>query len=118
MDPDYPNGRVRMRPAFPSAWPKASVRTPDFTFDYRQEGDADHFRLTLQREAEVDFRLPIRAEQVWRVTLNGQADKWHTVEGFGCTSGDRFHREAGHRGCVDRTRLAAYRTAGPVAVAG
>ena len=33
--PDYPNGLVRMRPAFPSAWPKASIQTPDYTFDYR-----------------------------------------------------------------------------------
>ena len=38
-DPDYPNGLVRMRPAFPSAWPKASIRTPDYRFQYRQEGD-------------------------------------------------------------------------------
>ena len=38
-DPDYPNGVVRMRPAFPSSWPKASIRTPDYTFRYRQEGD-------------------------------------------------------------------------------
>ena len=37
-DPDYPNGLVRMRPAFPSAWPKASIKTPDYTFDYRQDG--------------------------------------------------------------------------------
>jgi hypothetical protein len=84
-DPDYPNGRVRMRPVFPSVWPKASVRTPDFTFEYQQEGDADHFRLTLQRGAVVWFQLPIRAEHVRRVTLNGQETQWHTVEGFGCT---------------------------------
>ena len=31
------------------------------------------------------FQLPIRAEHVRRVTLNGQETQWHTVEGFGCT---------------------------------
>jgi hypothetical protein len=84
-DPDYPHGRVRMRPAFPSAWPKASVRTPDFTLEFRQEGDIDRYRLTLKQEAEVGFRLPIRAEQVRRVTLNGRRTKWDTEAGFGCT---------------------------------
>ena len=83
--PDYPNGRVRVHPAIPSAWPQASVRTPDFTFDYHQEDDADHYRLTLAQAAEVDFRLPIRAEHVRRVSLNGQETPWHAAEGFGCT---------------------------------
>jgi len=31
-------------PGNSSAWPQASVRTPDFTFDYHQEDDADHYR--------------------------------------------------------------------------
>ena len=82
--PDYPNGRVQMRPAFPSAWPKASVRTPDFTFQFRQEGDIDRYLLTLAHEAEVDFRLPVRAQQVWRITLNSQAIQWQAEPGFGC----------------------------------
>jgi len=85
-DPDYPHGRVRVRPAFPSTWPKASVRTPDFTFEFRQEGDIDFYRLTLEQEAEVDFRLPVCARQVWRVTLNGRATEWHAEAGFGGTA--------------------------------
>ena len=84
-DPDYPNGMVRMRPVFPSSWPKASIRTPDYTFDYRQEGDLVKYRLVLTREAEVDFRLPMRAEKVQRVSLGGQEIPWKAEAGFGCT---------------------------------
>ncbi|MGD0896745.1 MAG: hypothetical protein ABR915_02845 [Thermoguttaceae bacterium] len=84
-DPDYPNGLVRMRPAFPSAWPRASIKTPDYAFDYRQAGAADTYRLTLAKEAEVDFRLPVRARKVQRVTLGGQAVEWNAEAGFGCT---------------------------------
>ena len=84
-DPDYPNGLVRMHPAFPSAWPKASIRTPDFTLDYRREGNSDAYRLTLARKAEVEFRLPVRAHRVRRVTLNGRDASWHAAAGFGCT---------------------------------
>ena len=85
MRPDYPNRRVQMRPAFPSAWPKASIHTPDYAFDYRREGDADTYRLTLAREASVDFRLPVRAEQVRGVRLNGQEVSWRGEPGYGCT---------------------------------
>jgi hypothetical protein len=85
FDPDYPNGLARMNPAFPSWWPKASIRTPDFTFDYLQDGEVDDYRLTLAREAEVEFRLPVRAERVRRVTLNGAEAAWNAEAGFGCT---------------------------------
>jgi hypothetical protein len=84
--PDYPNGVVRMRPAFPTAWPTASIRTPDYAFDYRREGEVENYRLTLTREAEVDMRLPISAEQVRRVTLNGRDIAWKAEAGFGCTA--------------------------------
>jgi hypothetical protein len=40
-DPDYPNGIVHLRPAFPSAWQHASIRTPDFTLNYAQAGGSD-----------------------------------------------------------------------------
>jgi|GEM_PF-560758 len=84
-EPDHPNGVVHMHPALPSAWPKAAIRTPDYTFDFRQEGDADRYRLTLANEAGVAFRLPVRAGKVRRVTLNGQETKWTVQAGFGCT---------------------------------
>ncbi|MEO7298208.1 MAG: DUF4450 domain-containing protein [Verrucomicrobiota bacterium] len=84
-DPDYPNGAVRMCPAFPSSWPTASIRTPDYTFDYLQEGGVDKYRLTLPREADVHFRLPVRAREIRRVRLNGQEIRWKVEAGFGCT---------------------------------
>ncbi len=83
--PDYPNGLVRVRPALPSTWPKASIRTPDFAFDYRQEGSDDRYRVALTHAAEVDFRLPVRSEKVRRVVLDGREVPWQAEPGFGCT---------------------------------
>ncbi|MCL5098311.1 MAG: DUF4450 domain-containing protein [Candidatus Omnitrophica bacterium] len=83
--PDYPNDLVRIRPAFPSSWPRASIRTPDFTFDYRQAGRIDGYKLTLARAAEVEFRLPVRAERVRRITLDGKPFPVRIEAGFGCT---------------------------------
>jgi len=83
--PDYPNGLVQVRPAFPSAWPAASIQTPDFTFDFRQESDTDRYQLTLAKPAGMIFRLPVRAGKVRRVTLDGRNVAWQAEPGFGCT---------------------------------
>lgn len=65
--PDYPNGLVCVEPALPSAWDRAAIRTPDFSLACER----DTTRLTLARPARVRFRLPVRAERVKRVTVNG-----------------------------------------------
>jgi hypothetical protein len=83
--PDYPNGRVLIRPAFPSNWTTASIETPDFSLNFRQDGDSDHYGLELTRPAEIVFRLPVRAEGIRRVSLNGRELTGEIEPGFGCT---------------------------------
>jgi hypothetical protein len=84
-DPDLPNGRIRMRPAFPSSWPAASIDTPDYSLLYQREGDQERYHLKVQREAAIDFDLLVRAERVRGVTLDGRATAWEAEPGFGCT---------------------------------
>jgi len=84
-DPDYPNGVVRLHPAFPSAWEHAALRTPDFTLEYRQEGNTERYRLTLARDAAVEFRFAVRATGVRSVTLDGREVSWKAEPGYGCT---------------------------------
>ena len=83
--PDYPNGCVRIQPAFPSVWPAASIQTPDFAFNFRQDGDTDHYQLELTQPAEMIFRLPVRAERIRRVLLNGREMTGKIEPGYGCT---------------------------------
>jgi hypothetical protein len=83
--PDYPNGRVLIRPAFPSAWTTASIETPDFSLNFHQDGDTDHYRLELTHPAEITFRLPVRAEGIRRVSFNGRELTGEIEPGFGCT---------------------------------
>lgn len=78
--PDYPNGIVRIEPAFPSAWDNASIRTPDFSLVY----DRDNYRLTLAKPALVRFRLPVRAEKVKQVTVNGKSVGFRLEPWAGC----------------------------------
>lgn len=85
FDPDYPNGRVRLRPAFPSAWDTAAIRTPDYTLEYRQDSDVDRYDFTVARAANMECLLPIRAEKVLDVSCNGRKIEWRVEPGFGCT---------------------------------
>jgi len=83
--PDYPNGRVRLQPAFPADWRNASITTPDFALSFAQDGDTDRYQLTLTKPAGVVFRLPVRAEQIALLTLNGQSVDGRVEPAFGCT---------------------------------
>ncbi|MBS0661752.1 MAG: DUF4450 domain-containing protein [Verrucomicrobia bacterium] len=83
--PDYPNDQVLVRPAFPFCWPRAELTTPDCALRYRQVGDADHYGLRLARAAAVTFRVPVRAERLVRVTVNGGEVSPSLAPGLGCT---------------------------------
>lgn len=82
FSPDYPNGVVHVRPGFPASWPNASIRTPDFSLTFQQEGDNDRYDLRLERAAELDFLLPVRAAAVRRITIDGKEVPWETSPGF------------------------------------
>jgi hypothetical protein len=84
-DPDYPNGTVSFRPALPTAWPSAALRTPDFSFRFHRENGSDRYTFSLTREAALELRLPVRAERVTRVTIDGADVPWTVEPGFGCT---------------------------------
>jgi len=85
FDPDYPNGVVRLHPAFPAAWEHAALRIPDYALEYRREGAAERDRVTLARGAAVELRLPVRATGVRRVMLGGREVSWTAEPGYGCT---------------------------------
>lgn len=81
--PDYPNGSVQFRPAFPSAWPRAALTTPDFTLEFEHANDAVRYRLRLTRAARVEFRVLVRAERIRQVLVDGQPVEWRAEPGFG-----------------------------------
>lgn len=81
--PDYPNGMVQFRPAFPAAWPQAELTTPNFTLAYERSDGAERYRFRLSRAARVTLRVPVRAEAIRNVTLEGQTVAWRAEPGFG-----------------------------------
>ncbi|MCX6631510.1 MAG: DUF4450 domain-containing protein, partial [Candidatus Solibacter sp.] len=79
--PDLPMGIVHVRPAWPADWPEASIQTPDFTLRYRREADTETYQLRMEREAAVEFRIPVRAGKIRSVNCNGAPLEWSAEAG-------------------------------------
>jgi len=85
FDPDYPNNHVQFRPALPSSWKNAAIKTSDYSLEYMQDGDLDIYKMTLTKSANAECVLSVRARGIKRVTSNGQEIPWTSEPGFGCT---------------------------------
>ena len=78
--PDRPNNRVTIAPRFPSDWERATIKTPDFSLEFRP----GHYRITLAQPAALGLRLPVRAAKVTRVLVNGRSVPFRIEPSFGC----------------------------------
>lgn len=78
FSPDAMNGRLDIRPGFPSEWDHASIKHPDFCFSFRRDGNTDSYRLDLSTNAfeNVGFILPAPFSKVENVTVNGKSVSW------------------------------------------
>ena len=81
--PDRPNGRIRIAPQFPSDWNRASIRTPDFSLRFTGSTTAARYDLTLADPAAVEFIVPVHANRIARVTLDGRPARFTVRPGFG-----------------------------------
>jgi len=73
VKPDALKGELRLRPGFPAAWDRASLRHPDVDLAFRREGTTEHYRI----EAHFPRPLALRLELVARgaaatVLVNGR----------------------------------------------
>lgn len=83
--PDAMNGRLLVKPGFPSAWGYASLHTPDIDFDYKNTV-ADSKTITeytithhLTAVQTLELRFPARYSQLKTLTVNGLVAKWKPV---------------------------------------
>lgn len=77
--PDYPLGKVLITPSFPREWDHASVAVPDFSLDFKSHEGTQRYRVTLRKEADMLFRLPVQSAEIVSVKVNG-APVDYTVE--------------------------------------
>ncbi|OMP76127.1 DUF4450 domain-containing protein [[Flexibacter] sp. ATCC 35208] len=73
--PDALNNRVIIRPGFPEAWPFASLKTPDVTFQYKQEGTYDTYHIDTHFPI-LELQVPAKKDRIKSILVNGRPAKW------------------------------------------
>jgi hypothetical protein len=81
--PNYPQGIVTIAPQFPSDWDHATIKTPDMALKFASQLGIVRYEIELAKSAALDVKLPLRAGQITKVTVNGQLAKWDLQPGFG-----------------------------------
>ncbi len=80
--PDAMNGRLLIKPGFPSEWKYASLHTPDIDFDYNEIADSSVYVIkhNLQAVHTLELQFPAQSSHVERLTVNGEPVQWTLVE--------------------------------------
>ncbi|MEI6945716.1 DUF4450 domain-containing protein [Paraflavisolibacter sp. H34] len=77
--PDALNDTLHLRPGFPAAWDKASLKTPDLDLSFRRNGNRETYSLRYNKPLKAAFRLPARLDGVEAVLVNGKKVAWTLV---------------------------------------
>ncbi len=82
--PDYPNGKVRIAPQFPPAWKNATIELPDVKIDFSHGAGKVQYSINIAKAAIFELLLPVQADHIKNVTLNGKKATWELIPGVGC----------------------------------
>jgi hypothetical protein len=82
-NPDYPNGKVRLAPQFPTDWNHASIELPDVKIDFNRSGSKISYSFELDRAANLELLLPVQCDEILNVTVNGENTGWKLLPGPG-----------------------------------
>lgn len=79
--PDAIAGELRIEPAFPEEWDRASIRHPGLSYAWKRTGQTDAFTVESRLSRPMSLRLvwPALAGDVGSVTVNGAPAKWEPM---------------------------------------
>jgi hypothetical protein len=82
-NPDYPNGKVKIAPQFPTDWDHASIELPDVKIAFSRKGNECKYAIKLTDAASLELLLPVQCEWIKNVTVNGETVSWKLIPGIG-----------------------------------
>jgi hypothetical protein len=82
VKPDLLVGEVNVRPGFPAEWNHASIKHPDFEFQFQREGLKETYEFKSYFKTPVRSKLEVAAlrDRVAGVKVNGEPAQWQMVE--------------------------------------
>lgn len=85
--PDAMNGRLLLRPGFPSSWDSASIASPDIDYSFKRDGRHDEYNIVQKFPLPLTISLRVKAltDGISEVKVNGKSATWTTAD-----SGDGY----------------------------
>ena len=83
INPDLTNSEILVQPRFPNDWEYASLEIPDFTFDFKKNGNIDDYTFSSSFPKNVNVKLIVQAksELLKAVDASGKSLKFNPVDG-------------------------------------
>ena len=80
--PDAMNGRIVLRPGFPSEWNHASFATADIAYDFTRKGNKDTYAVKLHFPVALALTLDVKARRdaVAAIKVDGRKAAWTLKE--------------------------------------
>ncbi len=81
--PDYPQNIVKVSPQFPKEWDSASIRTPDYSYQFKIDKKVISASIHLAKSAAIDYYLPVNVSGIAKVLVDGSPVTWELLPGYG-----------------------------------
>jgi len=80
--PDAMNGKLIVRPGFPSSWDHASIKTPDIDFNFRRDENTDTYNIKqhFQKKLSIELQVKAYSDRIVSIHFNGVNIPWKQVE--------------------------------------
>ncbi len=85
VKPDALAGELILKPGFPAAWDRASLRHPDLSYSFRRNGDRDTYVVepAFAQPQRLRLQLAQARAAVAAVEVNGRAAAWRLLAAEG-----------------------------------
>ncbi len=81
VKPDLLAGEIKIAPGFPTEWNHASIRHPDFEFNFQREETRETYTLKnhFPKPLKLTLQMPALREDIASVMVNGEPAGWRLV---------------------------------------
>ena len=83
--PKRQDGTVLLMPQLPKEWPGASIKTPQFAYEYTKKRGQIAIQWSCPVETAVQLKLPLYAKAIKGVYVDGKRMAYRTEAGVGLT---------------------------------
>lgn len=84
IQPKRPDGYVLLCPGIPWDWQEASIQSPQLSYRFKRSPGVTEIEWDSLHRGAVHLRLPLRAQEIKEVLVDGRHSGWNIEPGVGC----------------------------------